>query len=116
MLLLLIKELYPHKRQPLRWCSGSGGGAVFGVQDFLHAFWWILAVANLDQGAGNDADHVIKETGSRYADGDNVAVAEDFDSGDSADGSLYLGAGTTEAGKIVASDQVRGCLAHFVYV
>ena len=115
-MIILIKELYPHKCQPLCRCGGAGGGAVFGVEDLLHALWRVLAVADLDQSAGDDADHVVEETGSGYADGDDVAVAEDFNSGDGADGGLYLGAGATEAGEIVAADQVGGCLAHFVYI
>ena len=58
----------------------------------MHAFRRILTVSYLNQGAGNDADHVVEETGSGDTDGDNVAVAENFDSGDGADGGLYLGA------------------------
>ena len=82
----------------------------------MHAFRGVLAVADLDQGAGDDADHIIEETGAGDADGDDIAVAENFDSGDGADGGLYLSAGAAEAGEVVAADQVGGCLAHFVYV
>ena len=115
-MIILIKELYPHKRQPLCRCGRTGGGAIFGVKDFLHAFRRILTVADFDQGAGDDTDHVVEETSAGNTDGDNVAVAENFDSGDGADGGLYLGAGAAEAGEIVAADQIGGCFTHFVYL
>src|SRR5439155_9568883 len=66
---------HPHQEQPLRRGGRAGLAAVLGVQDFRDAGFGDVPAADVDQRAGDRADHVVQEAVSLDVDPDVLAGA-----------------------------------------